>query len=484
MNGGGDVMRKSRFLLLAVLVVIVGGIIFLFNGSVGKKEARPLSTFGVIDEVYDIIQKKAVYPVEEEELIEGALRGMADAIGDRYSTYLTKDEAAAHRESLASERIGIGAEITRSNGKFIIVAPVKSSPADKAGLQPYDEIIRIDDEGIEGDSLQEVVKRIRGKQGTTLKMTIYRPDLNKHLELSITRDAIPVATVTSEMMEKEKRKVGYISITTFGEETAEEWKTATDAVFAKEAEAIIIDLRGNPGGYLHSVSEIAGSMLMEDTVFAFMEDPAGSLSPLVVEKSEAIAFDERLKTIPIVVLQDKGSASASEVLSGALQDLRRGVIAGTQSFGKGTVQDTTELSNGGEIKLSTHKWLTPKETWIHGKGIAADLEVEQNELFSEHIRLVTVDYAEGDYNEDIAYAQRLLGKLGYKIGREDGYFDKATKGAIKAFRKDAKIEGKTKMDRAFFVALKEQVEIFREDRANDAQLEMVIDYLLHELKDK
>ena len=477
-------MRKSRFLLLVILVVVVGGLIFLLDGSKGKKEARPLSTFGVIDEAYDIIQKKAVYPLEEEELIEGALRGMADAIGDRYSTYLTKDEAAAHRESLASERIGIGAEITRSNGKFIIVAPVKSSPADKAGLRPYDEIIRIDDEGIEGDSLQEVVKRIRGKQGTSLKMTIYRPELNKHLEISITRDAIPVATVSSEMIEEKSRKVGYISITTFGEETAKEWKTATDAVFAKEAEAIIIDLRGNPGGYLHSVSEIAGSMLAEDTVFAYMEDPAGALSPLVVEKSEEIDYDERLKQIPIVVLQDKGSASASEVLSGALQDLRRGILAGTQSFGKGTVQDTTDLSNGGEIKLSTHKWLTPKETWIHGKGIAADLEVQQNELFSEHIRLVTVDYKEGDYHEDIAYAQRLLVRLGYKLGRGDGYFDKETKSAIKDFRKDAKIEGKANMDRAFFVALKEQVEVFREDRTNDAQLAMVIDYLLHELKAK
>lgn len=477
-------MRKSRFLLIITLVVIIGGLIFLFDGLKGKKEARPLSTFGVIDEAYSIIQKKAVYPLEEEELIEGAIRGMADAIGDKYSTYLTKDEAAAHRESLASERIGIGAEITRSNGKFIIVAPVKSSPADKAGLRPYDEIIRIDDEGIEEDSLQEVVKRIRGKQGTTLKMTIYRPELNKHLEISITRDAIPVATVANEMIEEKSRKVGYISITTFGEETAKEWKTATDAVLAKKAEAIIIDLRGNPGGYLHSVSEIAGSMLTEDTVFAFMEDPAGALSPLVVEKSEEIDYDERLKNIPIVVLQDKGSASASEVLSGALQDLRRGIIAGTQSFGKGTVQDTTELSNGGEIKLSTHKWLTPKETWIHGKGIAADLEVQQNELFNEHIRLVTVDYKEGDYHEDIAYAQRLLESLGYKLSREDGYFDKETKAAVKAFRKDAKIKGEANMDREFFVALKEQVEVFREDRTNDAQLAMVIDYLLHELKAK
>lgn len=477
-------MRKSRFLLFAMLVVVAGSVMFFMDGSKGKKEARPPSTFGVIDEAYDMIQKHAVYSVEEEELIEGALRGMADAIGDRYSTYLTKDEAAAHRESLASERIGIGAEITRSNGKFIIVAPVKSSPADKAGLRPYDEIIRIDGEGIAGDSLQEVVKRIRGKQGTTLKMTIYRPDENKHLEMSITRDAIPVATVATEMLEAKKQKVGYISITTFGEETAEEWKVATDTLLNESAKAIIIDVRGNPGGYLHSVSEIAGSLLSEDTVFAYMEDGKGALTPLVVENSEKIQFDEKLKEIPIVLLQDNGSASASEVLSGALKDLQRGVIAGTQSFGKGTVQDTKELSNGGEVKLSTHKWLTPKETWIHGTGVGVDLEVEQNELFDEHIRLVTVDYKKGDYNDDIAYAQRLLAGLGYKVEREDGYFDEQTATTVEIFRKDAKIKANDKMDREFFVAIKEQVEAFREDRKNDTQLKMAIDYLLHELKDK
>ena len=150
-------------------------------------------------------------------LIEGALRGMADVIGDPYSTYLTEDEAAAHKESLAGERIGIGAEITRSNGKFIIVAPVKSSPADKAGLRPYDEIVRIDGERLEGDSLQDVVQRIRGKKGTTVSMTIFRPDLDKHLELSVTRDVISVKTVASEIIEEKERKVGYISITTFGD---------------------------------------------------------------------------------------------------------------------------------------------------------------------------------------------------------------------------------------------------------------------------
>ena len=157
------------------------------------------------------------------------------------------------------------------------------------------------------------------------------------------------------------------------------------------AESLIIDVRGNPGGYLHTVGDIAGSLLPEDTIFAYMQDAKKALTPLITEKSEKFAFDEKLKKMPVVLLQDKGSASASEVLSGALKDLKRGYITGTTSFGKGTVQDITELSNGGEMKLSTHKWLTPKENWIHGEGVKADLEVVQHGLFNEHIHLVADD---------------------------------------------------------------------------------------------
>lgn len=484
---GRDRVKKSRlFIMLAAVLVIGGSSFFFMSQSKGKKQAGnqvPANAFEVIDEAYTIIREKGVHPVDGEVLIEGALQGMTDVIEDPYSSYLTQEEAAAHRESLASERVGIGAEITRSNGKFVIVSPIKSSPADQAGLQPYDEIIRIDGENIGGASLQEIMKKIRGKEGTTLQLTIYRPEMNKHLELSIVRATIPVATVSNEMLEAKKKKIGYISMTTFGEKTAEEWKDATDSVLAAGANALIVDVRGNPGGYLYSVSQIVSSLVEQDTVFAYMEDANGALTPLLAEDSSELSFHEQLKKIPIVLLQDKGSASASEVLSGALKDVKRSAIIGTDSFGKGTVQDTFDLSNGGEVKLSTHKWLTPKEQWIHGKGIVPDLAVEQNPLYGEHIRLVTEEYKVGDYHDDIAYAQRLLKNLTYKIKRDDGYFDDQTANALLAFRKDMKLENVDKMDRAFFIALKEEVEAFRVKKTNDQQLQMAIDYLVHEVKD-
>ncbi len=476
-------MQRSRFLLFVMLAVIATGVFLILDGCSGgaAKTEGAKSTVSVIDEALSVIKEKGVYPVDGDMLIEGALRGMADVIGDPYSTYLTQEEAAAHRESLAAERVGIGAEISRSSGKFIIVAPVKGSPAEKAGLQPYDEIIRIDGERLEGDSLQDVVQRIRGKEGTSVGMTIYRPDLDKHLELTVVREKIPVKTVSTELIQERGKKIGYISITTFGNESAKEWLDGTNKLIQEGAESLIIDVRGNPGGYLHSVGDIASSLVPEDTVFAYMQDAKDMLTPLVTENSDKLAYDDKLKKMPIVLLQDKGSASASEVLSGALKDLRRGFITGTTSFGKGTVQDITQLSNGGEMKLSTHKWLTPKEQWIHGKGVKPDLEVDQNKLFNEHIHLVAEDYTTGEYHEDIAYGQRLLVGLGYEVERQDGYFDESTASAVEAFRADMEIVGDQKMDRQFYSKLKEKVEAFRADKKNDKQLQMAIGYMHHQL---
>ncbi len=479
-------MRRSRFFAFITLAVLAVALFLLLDGcsaSETKGDANQ-SSFGVIDEAYDIIKKKGVYSVDEDLLIEGALRGMTDVIGDPYSTYFSKDEAAAHKESLASERIGIGAEITRSNGKFIIVAPVKSSPAEKAGLRPYDEIVRIDGERLEGDSLKNVVQRIRGKKGTTVKMTIFRPDDEKHIELNVVRDTISVKTVFPKIIKERKDKIGYISITTFGEESAKEWKVATDKLIKEGAEALIIDVRGNPGGYLHTVGDIAGSLVQVDSIFAYMQDAKGMLTPLVTEESTEIPYDEKLKKMPIVLMQDKGSASASEVLSGALKDLKRAYITGTTSFGKGTVQDTIDLSNGGEVKLSTHKWLTPKEQWIHGKGINPDLAVEQNLLFTEHIRISTGSYKLGDFDEDIAYAQRLLMGMGYSLSRKDGYLDESTVDAVQSFRSAAKVNVDQLMDREFFVTLKEEVEKFRADQENDDQLQMAVGYIHQKMKSK
>ncbi|PIC84955.1 peptidase S41 [Sporosarcina sp. P20a] len=474
-------MRKSRLFLVGVLLLI--GIIWL-NGC-GKQETaknESISKLPVVDEVFEKIQERAVYPVKKDELIEGALRGMTDTIGDPYSTYLTGQEAESHRESLAGSRVGIGAEMTRTNGKYIIVAPIKGGPAEKAGLQPYDEIVRVNGERLANETLRDVVNMIRGDKGTEVKLTIFRPEADKHMEYTITRDHMPVQSVSHHLIEERDAKLGYIALSMFGEETSKEWQKATSDVIKKGAQAIIIDVRGNPGGYLKAVSEISSSLLEEDRTFVVMQDAKGNLTPVSTEKDENLSFNERLKQIPIVVVQDVGSASASEVLSAAIKDLKRGEIIGTTSFGKGTVQETMELSNGGELKLSTSKWLTPKEKWIHGKGVTADIEVKQHTLFTEHLQMVTDTMKEGHFNDQVAYAQRMLKAFDHRPGRTDGYFDRETAEAVQSFRTEYEIKEGYDMDREFFMALKTAAEEYRAEPKNDKQLRMAVDFLVNELE--
>ena len=223
-------MRRNRFLLWGVIVAFAVCMILVMNGCGTEKTTSPNASgkFNVIDETYDVITQNSVYPLQEEDLIEGALRGMTDVIGDPYSTYLTKEEAASHKESLAGERVGIGAEITRTNGKFVIVSPVKGSPSEKAGLLPYDELVQIDNERVDGKTLEQVVKLIRGEKGTSVELVVYRPDAGKHVEFTVERDVIPVQTVTSEIIEERGKKIGYIGLTMFGEESAKEWAAATE----------------------------------------------------------------------------------------------------------------------------------------------------------------------------------------------------------------------------------------------------------------
>ncbi|PID23447.1 S41 family peptidase [Sporosarcina sp. P7] len=474
-------MRKSRLFLVGVLLLM--GAIWL-NGC-GKQEAaknESISKLPVVDEVFEKIQERAVYPVKKDELIEGALRGMTDTIGDPYSTYLTEQEAESHRESLAGSRVGIGAEMTRTNGKYIVVAPIKGGPAEKAGLQPYDEIVRVNGERLANETLRDVVNMIRGEKGTEVKLTIFRPEADKHMEYTITRDHMPVISVSHELIKERDAKLGYIALSMFGEETAKEWQKATSDVLKKGAQAIIIDVRGNPGGYLTAVSEISSSLLEEDRTFVVMQDATGNLTPVSTEKDDKLSFNERLKHVPIVIVQDVGSASASEVLSAAIKDLKRGEIIGTTSFGKGTVQETMELSNGGELKLSTSKWLTPKEKWIHGKGVTADIEVKQNALFTEHLQMVTDTMKEGHFNDQVAYAQRMLKAFDHRPGRTDGYFDRETAEAVHAFRAEYEIKEGYDMDREFFTALKTAAEEYRAEPKNDKQLRMAVDFLVNKLE--
>lgn len=469
-------MRKGRFFLWSFFIILVIGIGSVMIPSMLSKEEQSQSGFGLIDEAYNTIEQHTVYPMTREVLIEGAMRGMVDMIPDPYSTYYTADEADAHRESLAGERVGIGAEITKVGGKFMIVAPIKGSPAEQAGLKPYDELVKVNDQSVANFSFEALIEEIRGEEGSIVTLTVYRAETGEHQKFRIERQKMAIETVSHKVIEQEKRKIGYINITTFGEETAAEWQKATSTLLNEKVGGLIVDVRGNPGGYLVSVSEMISSVMKKDTLFAYMEDGKGALTPLYTEEGEN-DFPAALQQIPIVVLQDEGSASASEVLSSALQAHKRSYTIGTTSFGKGTVQSSFDLSNGDELKLSTHKWLTPDKTWIHQKGVQPDLDVQQSPIFVVQPQIVIDQYEKGDVHEDIQYVQEMLVLLNYEIARTDGYYDKATAKAVQAFHKQHRLRQKPVMNRLFYRALQEEIEHYTASDKNDHQLQMALDYL-------
>ncbi|MFJ8089672.1 S41 family peptidase [Lysinibacillus sp. NPDC095746] len=471
--------------VLASSLLLGSGVYFdWFN--LGDKKEPVVTEVDSINEALNLIEKKSVYSTKKDVLVEGALRGMADAIKDPYSTYYSKEEAEQHRQMLAEERVGIGIELSENNGKFIVVSPVRSSPADKAGMRSLDEIVQVDGVRVDGKTMSELMHLIQGEKGTKVTIVVYRPSEDKHIKMTMERAAISNKTVTSEVVNVENTPLGYVEISLFGEKTANEWVAETSKLLRKDIKGLVIDVRDNPGGYLHSVAALLSTVLEKGKVFAYMQNAEGAMEPL---KTESKSFDEKyLQTmykIPIVVLQNAGSASASEVLSGALKSWGRASLVGVKSFGKGTVQESWSLKNGGELKLSTNKWLTPKREWIHGQGIEANLVVEPNELFAFQMHPLSGKFKEGDMSEEIAYTQNALKKLGFKIARLDGYLDESTEEAVKLYREDKKLkkaEDNYNMDTTFFNSLNETLKKYKEDRQNDLQFQMATSFLLHNIK--
>ncbi|CAM5190654.1 Carboxyl-terminal processing protease OS=Ureibacillus acetophenoni OX=614649 GN=SAMN05877842_101217 PE=3 SV=1 [Ureibacillus acetophenoni] len=474
-------MRKGRiFIFLGTICLLIALFIVWQSLNSKEQEETSVSNVTVIDEVYSLISQKSVYSVPEEKLIEGALRGMTNALEDPYSTYYTEKEAALHKQSLAGQRVGIGIEVTEKNGRFIVVSPVKSSPAEKAGIRPFDEIVQVDDQRLDGKTMGELLQLIQGEAGQEVTLTLYRPSTDRHIKVTVERMEIKNDTVESEIIEIENAKIGYVSISLFGEKTANEWVEATKDLLSQDVEGLLVDLRDNPGGYLHSVAAVLSSIEKEGEIFAYMQNGSGALEPQYTAEIEGEKeYLDTMNKIPIVILQNEGSASASEVMVGAVQSWNRGKIIGVKSFGKGTVQETMQLQNGGELKLSTHKWLTPKRDWIHGVGLGVDVEVEQHPLFLLEVIPLNGNFEEGNFSEEIAYVQKVLNGLGYTVTRTDGFYDKQTADAVELYReKNNLVEGRH-MNDDLFKSISEQVISYKQEQQHDLQLQMGISVMVH-----
>ncbi|WP_409302788.1 S41 family peptidase [Peribacillus sp. SCS-155] len=422
------------------------------------------------EEAYNLIMKKYVEKVDKTKLEEGAIQGMLSTLKDPYSVYMNKETAKQFGETLESTFQGIGAEIGMENGKIIIVSPYKDSPAEKAGLKPKDELLKIDGKSVQGRNLFETRLMIRGKKGTKVKMEIKRQGVPEPITLTIVRDEIPVDTVISSIKESAGRDIGYMEVTSFSQGTAEEFKKQLKELENKDIEGLVIDVRGNPGGLLVSVNEILGLFITKDKPYMKIEARNG--------ESQAFLTDlKKPKEYPIAVLTDKGSASAAEILAAAMKEAGGYPTIGERTFGKGTVQQPIEMEDGSSIKLTLFKWLTPDGNWIHKKGIAPTVEVKQPDYFNSHPLQVDQTMKRDMANSQIKYAQGMLKGLGFEPGREDGYLDLKTEIAIKAFQRIEGLPVTGELNNKTAGRLEEAIINKVRDEENDVQLRTALLYI-------
>jgi carboxyl-terminal processing protease len=435
-----------------------------------QSEKDPSIKEGNMDKVvqaFQLIKGSYVEDVKEEQLVEGAIQGMLTTLDDPYSVYMDKETAKQFSDTLDSSFEGIGAEVSMVDGKTIIVSPFKDSPAEKAGIKPNDQILSVDGVNVEGLDLYETTLKIRGEKGTMVKLEIMRHGLKDPITVSVKRDEIPHITVYSKVKKQDGKPIGYMEITSFSEDTAKEFKKQLKELEGKKIEGLVLDVRGNPGGFLESVQEILKEFVSKEKPYVQIEKRNG-------EREEYFTTLEKDKPYPVAVLIDKGSASASEILAGALKEAEQFTLIGEKTFGKGTVQQAVPMGDGSNIKLTLFKWLTPDGNWIHKKGIEPDIAVKQSDLFYVHPLQLKETLEKDMNNEQVRHAQQILASLGYEPGRTDGYFSTSTETTVKAFQQENNLKVDGRIDDRTAAALEQEVLKELKKEKNDLQLQTAL----------
>lgn len=329
--------------------------------------------FKLFWDTWDLVSSRYIdkTALDPQKLYYGAIAGMVAAIGDPYTVFLPPNAQKTAKEQLGGSFEGVGMQLGYSKDKrLVVISPLKDTPAYRAGISAGELILQIDSRDTTNLSLPEAVGLIRGPKGTTVALQMYRENDSKPREIKLTRDTITVKSVEFESkVSKSGKKIALIRISTFGEKTRSEWDEAVREALASAPEGVIVDVRNNPGGFLDAAAYIASEFL-DGGIVVMQEDY------LREKQEQSVMRAGKLLKLPMVVLINKGSASASEILAGAMQDRKRATVVGEQSFGKGTIQSTQDLSGGTGIHITTAKWLTPDGRWIHNIGLTPDVKVD------------------------------------------------------------------------------------------------------------
>ena len=373
----------SKVLKIMVIALLVVSLALSFGAGCALGTRTPPSSsqsLDIVEEAWNIIFQDYVDKdrLDVSALSEGAIKGMVEALDDPYTVYLDAETYQLSLSSLEGEFEGIGAEVAVRDNQLVIIAPIADSPAAKTGIRAGDRILEIDDKPTSEMSLVEAVLLVRGPKGTSVRLLILHQDETEPEEIVIVRAEIELTSVRFEM----RQDIAYVNITHFSEGTDEELSPVLDSISREAATGIILDLRSNPGGVLPAVVDVASHFLKEGIIVDVV-DNQGNHTIITVNHKEATT------DLPLVVLVDSYSASGSEVLAGALQDYGRATIAGTRTFGKGSVNILRQLEDGSGLYITTARWLTPSGRLIEGEGICPDYEPE---LEGEDVIQWAIDY--------------------------------------------------------------------------------------------
>ncbi|TYB33772.1 MAG: S41 family peptidase [Flexistipes sinusarabici] len=371
--------KKKLIPILFAFVIITASVFATFTVKItdvyAAKEESRYQNLETLTDAINIIEKNYVEDVKMETLIQGAVKGMLSEL-DPHSSYLTPEMFKEFKVETKGEFGGLGITISIKDNILTIISPIEDTPADKAGLQAGDKIIKIEGKPTTNITLEEAVDKLRGKPGTKVTITIFREGKDKPFDVTITRDIIKIKAVKSKVIDN----LGYIRLTQFKQEASKETSKALKKLEEQNVEGLILDLRNNPGGLLSEAVRVSSIFLPEDKTVVYTKDRDGTEKHLKTRDTEA--NEEKL---PMVVLINEGSASASEIVSGALQDYKRALVIGQTSFGKASVQTIIPMGNDSAIKITTARYYTPNGQSIQNVGIKPDIMVKQG----------TVNYEDG-----------------------------------------------------------------------------------------
>ncbi|WP_353463792.1 S41 family peptidase [Mammaliicoccus sciuri] len=454
------------FIILFVTVLLTAVVTFAsykFGLYFGNDQQKELNK---IEKAYKQINNDYYKDVDDDKLTQGAIDGMIKSLNDPYSEYISAKDTTSYNEEISGDFVGIGAEMEMHDGYVRITSPMKDSPAEKAGVKSLDVITKVDHESIKNKSLNEIVKKVRGKKGTTVTLTIKREG-KEPFDVKIKRDKIHLTSVDYT----KKKDTGVIAISKFQNKTTKELQSALKQAKKDKVKHVVLDLRNNPGGLLDEVVTSVNLFVDKNKPVIYLETKGDKPQAVETENDKMSGIDD----MDYTVLVNKGSASAAEIFAGALQDYKIADVLGTTTFGKGIGQVHKEFSDSSILKYTNMRWLTPNKSYIHKKGIQPDKTIKAPKYEEIEIIDPSKTYQEGDQSKEIKSIKIGLNALGYNINNENDKFDAQLTSQVKSFQSDHDLTAN-----GIFTddTTKKFIELLRKKiRSEDKQLDEAIQYM-------